>query len=110
MSNKDEVTLKTFDNCFMNRKKDSSKHGIIISGHRGGQFGKEPENTIRAFQKAIEMGLDSIEFDIWLTSDDQLVVIHGGYNGEFPHPVEELDDNVQKEPLYIFDHTYEELQ
>lgn len=83
------MMLNTFDNCFRNRKRDSAKHGILISGHRGGQIGKEPENTIRAFEKAIEMGLASIELDIWLTSDNQLVVIHGGNNGEAPRPLEE---------------------
>jgi len=48
---------------------------IDIIGHRG-CAGLEPENTIRAFKKAIKIGVDFIEFDVRMTKDKQLVVIH----------------------------------
>lgn len=53
--------------------------GIIsrtqITAHRG--FSKvAPENTLPAFEAAMECGADYIELDIQLTADDQLVVIH----------------------------------
>lgn len=35
-----------------------------------------PENTLPAFQKAIEMGADGIELDVQLTKDGEIVVIH----------------------------------
>ena len=35
-----------------------------------------PENTLPAFQNAIDAGADMIEFDIRLTRDQQFVVIH----------------------------------
>lgn len=35
-----------------------------------------PENTIPAFQAAIEAGAHMIEFDVWLTKDGKMVVIH----------------------------------
>jgi glycerophosphoryl diester phosphodiesterase len=43
--------------------------------HRGAS-GYEPDNTIRAFEKAIELGADMIELDVHLSRDGQPVVIH----------------------------------
>lgn len=49
--------------------------GIIAVGHRG-TVRFAPENTIAAFKKAIEMGLDLIEFDVRETKDGHLVIMH----------------------------------
>ncbi|MCK4934949.1 MAG: hypothetical protein KAR79_05120 [Simkaniaceae bacterium] len=47
----------------------------LIIAHRGG--GKNfPENTILAFEKAIEIGCDGIELDVQVTKDDVIVVYH----------------------------------
>ncbi len=43
--------------------------------HRGASD-YEPENTLRAFECAIEMGATMLELDVRLSGDDQLVVIH----------------------------------
>ena len=43
--------------------------------HRGFKS-KYPENTLIAFQKAIEANCHGIEFDVHLTKDDELVIIH----------------------------------
>ena len=43
--------------------------------HRGFS-GKYPENTILAFQKALDEGVDGIELDVQLTSDGEVVIIH----------------------------------
>lgn len=43
--------------------------------HRGFS-GKYPENTMLAFQKAFEVGIDGIELDVQLTKDQELVIIH----------------------------------
>jgi glycerophosphoryl diester phosphodiesterase len=43
--------------------------------HRG-YSAKYPENTILAFTKAIEAGVDMIELDLHSSRDDELVVIH----------------------------------
>lgn len=50
---------------------------IYIEGHRGA-CGLYPENTLLSYQKAMEMGVDAIEFDIWLTSDKVPVLMHDG--------------------------------
>lgn len=44
-------------------------------GHRGAA-GHAPENTLVSVRKALEIGVDGIEFDIHRTKDGVLVVIH----------------------------------
>ena len=46
-----------------------------VIAHRGFSA-SAPENTLPAFQNAIDAGADMIEFDIRLTRDNQFVVIH----------------------------------
>lgn len=43
--------------------------------HRGAS-GNFPENTLRAFQIALEISVDEIEFDLRMTGDGHLVVMH----------------------------------
>lgn len=48
---------------------------ILKIAHRGAS-GYEPENSLIAFQKAIDLKADGIELDVHLSSDGKLVVIH----------------------------------
>ena len=48
---------------------------MLKIGHRGAK-GYEPENTLIAFEKAINLGVDGIELDVHLSSDNELIVIH----------------------------------
>ena len=48
---------------------------MLNFAHRGFK-GLYPENTMLAFRKAVEIGADGIEFDLHLTKDGQLVIIH----------------------------------
>ncbi len=48
---------------------------IYTIGHRGAEF-LEPENTLRGFRKAIEVGVDYVEFDVHRCKSGELVVIH----------------------------------
>lgn len=50
---------------------------IYVEGHRG-YCAKYPENTLLSFEKAIELGVDAVEFDVWLTKDKQPVLMHDG--------------------------------
>lgn len=50
---------------------------IYIEGHRGA-CAQYPENTLLSYCKAMEMGVDAIEFDIWLTADKVPVLMHDG--------------------------------
>ena len=47
----------------------------MIVGHRGAS-GYAPENTLPSFEKALACGANMIEFDVHLSKDDHLVVIH----------------------------------
>ena len=46
-----------------------------IFAHRGASA-VAPENTLPAFEKALEMGADGIELDVQATADGKLVVLH----------------------------------
>jgi glycerophosphoryl diester phosphodiesterase len=44
-------------------------------GHRGAK-GHAPENTVASFEKAIALGCDEIETDVWLLGDGELAIAH----------------------------------
>jgi glycerophosphoryl diester phosphodiesterase len=46
-----------------------------IMGHRGAPA-DEPENTRRSFARALAVGVAAVEFDVQLTKDGRLAVIH----------------------------------
>jgi glycerophosphoryl diester phosphodiesterase len=48
---------------------------ILKVGHRGAK-GYEPENTLRSFKKALELGADMIELDVHRCRTGEAVVIH----------------------------------
>src|SRR5271170_4708859 len=48
---------------------------IIVISHRGEHLA-HPENTLPAFQAAIEAGADFFELDVRTTSDGKLVLMH----------------------------------
>lgn len=48
---------------------------VIRIAHRGAS-GHAPENTLAAFQKAIEIGVDAVECDVHCTTDGHVVVSH----------------------------------
>ncbi|MDA0182794.1 glycerophosphodiester phosphodiesterase family protein [Solirubrobacter phytolaccae] len=58
---------------------DYRAHGddarILVAAHRGYWRGA-PENSLPAFQQAIDRKLDMIELDVMRTSDGQLVLMH----------------------------------
>ncbi|MEN8136693.1 MAG: glycerophosphodiester phosphodiesterase, partial [Thermodesulfobacteriota bacterium] len=37
---------------------------LLVIGHRGA-MGYEPENTLASFRKALELGVDGIELDVY---------------------------------------------
>lgn len=48
---------------------------MLKIGHRGARA-YEPENTLRSFRKALELGVDAVELDVRRTKDNEIVVIH----------------------------------
>lgn len=47
----------------------------LVIAHRGGKA-LAPENTLAAFRKASDLGADVLEYDVHITADGHLVVIH----------------------------------
>ncbi len=69
---------------------------MLVMGHRGWDA-KYPENTLLSFRKALELGIDIIEFDVTQSADGQLVVIHDDTlnrttNGKGPVSAQRLAD------------------
>lgn len=50
---------------------------ILVEGHRG-YAAKYPENTLISFEAAMDLGVDAIEFDVWLSAEKVPVIIHDG--------------------------------
>lgn len=71
---------------------------VKIFAHRGASA-YAPENTLEAFQLAMNQGADGIELDVQLTKDGELVVIH-----------DETIDRVSDEKGAVRDYTLEELK
>lgn len=76
---------------------------MLIIGHRGAR-GLAPENTIASIQKAMELNVDMVEFDVRVTPQGKAVLHHN----KLPHETNQLDSLQSvlkavnsKVPLYI---------
>jgi glycerophosphoryl diester phosphodiesterase len=62
----------------------------LVLAHRGSCW-DAPENTLEAFQLAVEQGADYVEFDVRTTEDGTFVVAHEPISGEAPPGTPTLD-------------------
>ena len=90
--------------CLIQKKSSAKlkppKYGnVYVVAHRGVHLGI-PENTLPAYQKAIELGVDFIEVDIRTTKDSQFVSIHNS----------DIDDYVEGATGKVNDFTLEQLR
>jgi glycerophosphoryl diester phosphodiesterase len=53
----------------------ATAHALDLQGHRGAR-GLAPENTLPAFEKALAIGVDTLELDIGVSADGVVVVSH----------------------------------
>lgn len=95
--NKLGVVLAIVISYTANAQDMSVKRPIVIA-HRGAS-GYAPENTIVAFDKAIELGADMVELDVHFTKDEVVVVLHD----------ETLDRTTDKEGL-VKDYNWDEIK
>ena len=61
--------------CSAHPSPTEPRRRLDYEGHRGAR-GLRPENTLAAFERAIALGVDTLEMDVMLTADDVLVVHH----------------------------------
>ncbi|MBR4859255.1 MAG: hypothetical protein IKU08_08755 [Clostridia bacterium] len=80
-----------------------------VSAHRSGA-GIAPQNTLMAFEKVIEenntLGVDTFEFDVQITKDGELIVLHDLTYDSTTNAVEYFG----YENVYASDLTFEEAQ
>ncbi len=99
--------------CNTNTSKDAATNinepsYYDIEYHRGGRDAR-PENTLYSYQYAIESGASTIECDMQMSADGQIVMSHNAVL----NPDITIDSNgnrIEANKYYIHDMTYEELQ
>jgi glycerophosphoryl diester phosphodiesterase len=69
-----------------------------IIAHRGAS-GYEPENTLAAFRKAIQLGADMLEFDVHALPSGEVVLIHD-------HRINRTTNGIG----YVLQHSFDELR
>ena len=62
------------------KKKFQKKFEILIIGHRGAS-NEACENTLQAFELAVDGGAEMIELDVHKTIDNHIMVIHDRFTG-----------------------------
>src|SRR5690242_3142594 len=55
----------------------TARHRLLVIAHRG-LSSRFPENTMSAYEAAVEAGADMVELDFYSTFDGALVCIHDG--------------------------------
>ena len=82
-----------------------------LQGHRGAR-GLAPENTLPAFKKALELGVNTLELDVSVTKDKKLLVSHEPwFNREIC--LDSTGNRIAEKDsirLNIYQHTYKETQ
>ena len=87
------------------------KDDFDIQGHRGAR-GLLPENSIPSFIKAVQLGATTLELDLAVSKDSQLVVSHEPYLSHriCSHPDGDPVLEAESASLNIFEMDLEELQ
>jgi glycerophosphoryl diester phosphodiesterase len=75
-----------------------------IQGHRGCR-GLLPENSLEAFEKALEIGVTTLEMDVVVSGDNRLIVSHEPYiSKEICDIPDSIPQNSDKLKIYKMDH------
>jgi glycerophosphoryl diester phosphodiesterase len=61
----------------------SGVHRPLVIAHRGA-WDPAPQNSLAAFERAIELGADGVELDVRRSGDDRLVIVHDARIGASP--------------------------
>lgn len=69
------LSIALISSFAMDSAQAASKNKVTNVAHRGAS-GYAPENTIAAYDKAVQMGADYFEIDVQVSKDGKLVLIH----------------------------------
>ncbi|MFZ4785661.1 MAG: glycerophosphodiester phosphodiesterase family protein [Flavobacteriales bacterium] len=86
----------------------ASEGDLDLQGHRGCR-GLFPENSIPGFLHALEMGVSTLELDVHISKDGQVVVCHDPYLPAFCMP-EKWSDGLMALRPKVADYTANELR
>lgn len=107
------LTIPTLDaqNIKDTTTSKSPTYQYDLQGHRGAR-GLAPENTLSAFRKALEVGVNTLELDIVVSKDGQILVSHEPWmNADICLGAEGEPIEKEKEKTYnIYEMTYEEVK
>ncbi|WP_245940343.1 glycerophosphodiester phosphodiesterase [Winogradskyella pacifica] len=89
----------------------NSKKQIDIQGHRGCR-GLLPENSLPAFEKAIDLGVHTLELDIVISKDHKVVVSHEPYMNPIIclNPEGDVLPNNSEETYNLYHMNYDEIK
>lgn len=84
---------------------------LDIQGHRGAR-GLLPENTIPAFLRALDEGVTTLELDVVITKDKQVVISHEPYmsGGICTKPDGKPVESNESKDFNIYQMTYDEVK
>ncbi|MFA8449571.1 MAG: glycerophosphodiester phosphodiesterase family protein [Bacteroidales bacterium] len=101
------ILILSFPSCYKLIKESEPK---IIIGHRGAR-GLLPENTLPGFIKSIEIGVDAVECDVFVTKDKKVIISHNpkissimGSNPDGSHVTKKQSDS-----LILYNMNYEDI-
>ena len=71
------ILLMSIFNYSMSQQRSDTleKYTFDLQGHRGAR-GLAPENSLPAFKKALSLGVNTLELDVVISKDEQVVVSH----------------------------------
>ncbi|TAK40750.1 MAG: glycerophosphodiester phosphodiesterase, partial [Saprospiraceae bacterium] len=103
--------LFTFSALQMAVAQKSANSTFDWQGHRGTR-GLAPENTIPAFLKALEFPVTTLELDVVVSKDGQLIVSHDPWMSDHicSHPNGTPVDSAEVKNLKILELTYAEIK
>ena len=89
----------------------SSPPAFDLEGHRGCR-GLMPENTVPAFLKALDLGVNTLEMDVVISKDQQVVVSHEPYfNAAFSiTPDGKPVDKKEQKELILYQMNYADIK
>jgi len=87
----------------------AQQHKIDLEGHRGSR-GLMPENTIPAMLEALKWGVTTLEMDVVITKDKQVILSHEPYmNLEIATSPRGINQSLSSKDYNIYKMTYEEV-